>query len=156
GRPLRAVHVHCSDLDANSSCRRRCRPMSLRRALPVAAIRSRLGEMTSPFLIHPEIHDDARRQAAIACLRAARVTLPTWSELADPDLIPEATGRGLGWVGPDEPNGKNLWRVHWFNDATRRDRTPLPGHVVLPEALTGVKAPIVVLLGRRFPMIGAH
>ena len=32
----------------------------------------------------------------------------------------------------------------------------LPGHVVLPEALTGVKAPIVVLLGRRFPMIGAH
>ena len=32
----------------------------------------------------------------------------------------------------------------------------VPGHVVLPEALTGVKAPIVVVLGRRFPMIGAH
>jgi cysteine synthase len=26
----------------------------------------------------------------------------------------------------------------------------------LPEALTGVKAPVVVLLGRRFPLIGAH
>ena len=32
----------------------------------------------------------------------------------------------------------------------------MPAHVVLPKALTGVKAPIVVLLGRRFPMIGAH
>src|SRR6185437_9518968 len=31
-----------------------------------------------------------------------------------------------------------------------------PGHVVLPTELTGVKAPIVVLLGRRFPMISAH
>ena len=28
--------------------------------------------------------------------------------------------------------------------------------MVLPAELTGVKAPIVVLLGRRFPMIGAH
>ena len=33
---------------------------------------------------------------------------------------------------------------------------PLPGHVVLPETLTGIKSPIVVLLGNRFPMIGAH
>ena len=54
------------------------------------------------------------------------------------------------------PNEKNLWRVHWFNAADRRQRVEVPGHVILPEALTGVKAPIVVLLGRRFPMIGAH
>ena len=32
----------------------------------------------------------------------------------------------------------------------------VPGHVVLPQVLTGVEAPIVVLLGSRFPMIGAH
>src|SRR5439155_1352163 len=59
-------------------------------------------------------------------------------------------------VGADEPDARNLWRVHWFNGSDRKDRVPLPGHVVLPEALTGVKAPIVVLLGRRFPLIGAH
>ena len=35
-------------------------------------------------------------------------------------------------------------------------RVAVPGHVVLPSELTGVDAPIVVLLGRRFPMIGAH
>src|SRR5215203_1056157 len=32
----------------------------------------------------------------------------------------------------------------------------VPGYLVLPESLTGVKAKIVVALGRRFPMIGAH
>ena len=29
-------------------------------------------------------------------------------------------------------------------------------HIVLPKALTGVDAPIVVLIGSRFPMIGRH
>ncbi|MFX8496833.1 hypothetical protein ABTL88_19195, partial [Acinetobacter baumannii] len=50
----------------------------------------------------------------------------------------------------------NLWRVHWYNGADRTGRIDVPGYLVLPESLTGVKAPIVVLLGRRFPMIGAH
>ena len=112
--------------------------------------------MTEPFLVRPDIVDGERRRAAVESLRAAQVTLPSWSELADPARIPAAIGSSLKSVGPDEPNAKNLWRVHWFNDADRRDRAPVPGHVVLPEALTGVKAPIVVLMGRRFPMIGAH
>src|SRR6478736_6062677 len=112
--------------------------------------------MTAPFLIQPEILDGERRRAAVECLRAAQVTLPTWSELADPARIPAGVGTSLKSVGPDDPDAKNLWRVHWFNAADRKDRVPLPGHVVLPQALTGVKAPIVVLLGRRFPMIGAH
>jgi cysteine synthase len=112
--------------------------------------------MSNHFLIQPEIVDGGRRRAAVERLRAARVTLPTWSELADPALIPAGIGSSLGAVGPDDPDGKNLWRVHWFNDADRRDRVPVPGHVVLPETLTGVGSPIVVLLGNRFPMIGAH
>ena len=89
--------------------------------------RSRIGDMTSPFLIRPEILDGNRRRAAVECLRAAQVTLPTWSELADPALIPAAIGSSLKSVGPDEPNGKNLWRVHWFNDADRRGRAPAAG-----------------------------
>jgi cysteine synthase len=118
--------------------------------------RSRVGPMTEPFLIRPDIVDGGRRRAAVECLRTAQVSLPSWSELADPARIPAAIASSLKSVGPDEPNAKNLWRVHWFNDADRRDRAPVPGYVVLPQALTGVKAPIVVLLGRRFPLIGAH
>jgi cysteine synthase len=112
--------------------------------------------MTAPFLIRPEIYDGERRRTAIECLRAAQVTLPTWRELADPARIPDNIETSLKSVDPDEPDAKNLWRVHWFNAADRTHRVALPGYVVLPEALTGVKAPIVVLLGRRFPMIGAH
>ena len=112
--------------------------------------------MTGQFIIRPEILDRDRRQAAVECLRASRVTLPTWSELADPALIPSRIESSLDAVGPDDPNGKNLWRVHWFNDVDRRSRAALPGHVVLPETLTGARSPIVVLLGVRFPLIGAH
>lgn len=112
--------------------------------------------MTEPFLIRPEILDGDRRRRTVECLRAAQVTLPSWSELADPARIPAAIANNLKSVDPDEPDAKNLWRVHWFNDGDRRDRVSVPGHIVLPEALTGVKAPVVVLLGRRFPMIGAH
>src|SRR5215831_14124563 len=112
--------------------------------------------MTGPFLIRPEIVDAKRRRRAIEFMRTAQVSLPTWSDLADPAHIPAAIESSLESVGPDEADEKNLWRVHWFNAADRKKRVPLPGHVVLPEALTGVKAPIVLLLGRRFPMIGAH
>jgi cysteine synthase len=112
--------------------------------------------MSEPFLIRPEIVDAERRHAAIACLRDAQVSLPTWSDLADPAHISDAVGTSLKSVGADDPDAKNLWRVHWFNGADRRHRVALPGYVVLPQALTGVKTPIIVLLGRRFPMIGAH
>ncbi len=117
---------------------------------------NRLRLMTSPFLIRPEVFDPERRRIAIAHLRAAGVSLPTWSELADPSQIPAPIADRLRSVGPDAAQPDNLWRVHWFNAANRSDRETLPGYLVLPEALTGVKAPIVVLLGRRFPMIGAH
>jgi cysteine synthase len=106
-----------------------------------------------PLVIEPEIVDRKRRQAAIERLRAANVVLPTWSELASPN---EAMTPATVSVGPDEPSADNLWRVHWFNDAARRERVDVPGHIVLPPELTGVPCPIVVLLGRRFPMIGAH
>jgi len=67
--------------------------------------------MTEPFLIQPNIVDGERRRRAVECLRAAQVTLPSWSELADPARIPAAIASSLKSVGPDEPNAKNLWRV---------------------------------------------
>jgi cysteine synthase A len=103
----------------------------------------------------PEIVDAERRRAAIGRFRQIRCTLPTLSELAVPAA---AVGRlpDLARVDPDAADAANLWQVHWFNDATRRSLAELPGHLVLPSNLTGVKSLIVALLGDRFPMIGAH
>src|SRR5205823_1669069 len=89
-------------------------------------------------------------------LAKAGVVLPKFSELADPSTIDPSIQRDLQRVGFDEPHPLNLFRVHWHN--TRRERAfiRVPEHVVLPSSLTGVDAKIVVLLGNRFPMIGAH
>jgi cysteine synthase A len=104
--------------------------------------------------VRPIVVDQARRRAAIERLRHVKGTLPTWTDLAQPD--PSHAGSDLSAVDPDAPDPANLWRVHWFNDAQRTGRSPVPGHLVLPRELTGIDAPIVVLIGCRFPMIGAH
>jgi cysteine synthase len=107
-------------------------------------------------LIHPEILDRARRRTAVDRLCQVGGRLPTWSELANPAEISAKNLPKLASVDPDSPDAANLWRVHWFNSQDRRSRVDVPDHIVLPPELTGVKSPIVVLLGGRFPMIGAH
>jgi cysteine synthase len=108
------------------------------------------------LIMSPTIVDHARRRSAVERVRQIGGTLPTWSQLSDPFSDKRFSTPGLAAVDPDTSDPANLWRVHWFNDADRRSRAAAPGHVVLPPELTGVKAPIVVMLGRRFPMIGAH
>ena len=110
----------------------------------------------SQLVLEPQIVDAASRRNALERLRQLNVTLPTFSELADPDRIPARQVAALTGVDPDEPHAANLWRVHWFNDERRTGRVDVPAYLVLPEALTGVQARIVVALGARFPMIGAH
>jgi cysteine synthase len=104
----------------------------------------------------PEIVDDEARRSAVERLRTAQVLLPTLAQLVDPSQVPVALSAALEAVDPDEPRAANLFRVHWYNDARQRRRSALPGYIELPELLTGVRARIVVALGCRFPMIGAH
>jgi cysteine synthase A len=88
--------------------------------------------------------------------REAGVVLPTLGQLKDPGTIPAAIRARLPSVDPDTAHPLNLFRVHWFNDASRRGVADLPGFLELPPALTGVKARVVLALGDRFPMINAH
>src|SRR5215208_6283311 len=110
----------------------------------------------NPFDLTPEIADKSVRQRAVQRLRDLNIPLPTFSELADPTRISKLQNAVLAGVGADESAAANLWRVHWFNDESRTGLVDVPAYLVLPEALTGVKAKIVVALGDRFPMIGAH
>jgi cysteine synthase len=89
-------------------------------------------------------------------LRAARVALPTFAQLAAPESIPLSVRDALAGVEPDEPHPLNLFRVHWHNAADRTGLVEVPEHVVLGRELTGVEAPVVVALGDRFPLIAAH
>jgi cysteine synthase len=109
-----------------------------------------MSRIAEEMVVTPDVIDPARLRSAVRRAREFGVVLPTFSELAN------APPRNLDRIDPDEPRSENLWRVNWYNGADRRKRVDVPAHIVLPEALTGVKAPIVVLLGCRFPMIGAH
>jgi cysteine synthase A len=111
---------------------------------------------SGPFHFPAEVEDTQTRGRAISLLREKGVRLPTFAELAEPDLIAEDVRGALGKVGPDDPHPLNLHRVHWFNDMARTGRVATPVHVELPAALTGVDARIVVVLGALFPMIRAH
>lgn len=107
-------------------------------------------------VINPEIVDSKQRARAVARAREHGMVLPTFSQLANPASIPASVSKKLADVAPDEAHAENLWRVNWYNAADGKSRADVPGYIVIPESITGVKAPIVVLLGRRFPMIGAH
>jgi cysteine synthase A len=95
-------------------------------------------------------------ERSIERLRRDGIALPTFAQLADPSLIPSRIRAALSGIDPDDAHPLNLFRVHWYNAADRRRTVDVPEHVELSRELTGVDAPIVVVLGDRFPMIGAH
>jgi len=108
------------------------------------------------LILLPEIADPKIRRSAIERSRKRGIRLPTFAELAGDAPISAGVTEQLRKVDPDAPEAPNLFRVHWFNAADGRGRVDVPAHIVLPTSLTGVDAPIVVLLGSHFPMIGAH
>ncbi|HMK12917.1 MAG TPA: pyridoxal-phosphate dependent enzyme [Acidimicrobiales bacterium] len=108
------------------------------------------------FGLETDVVDPVARGRAVERFRAAGIALPTFAQLADPALAPSSARARLEGIGPDDADPANLFRVHWFNAADRRSSTDVPGHLVVPPSLSGVDCSIVLLLGNRFPMIGAH
>jgi cysteine synthase len=103
-----------------------------------------------------ELVDAGVYDRTVRRFRENRIRMPTFAELAQPERIPGQVAASLAGVDPDAADPRNLFRVHWHNGPDRKARVRLPEHLVLPKALTGVDAPVVVALGDRFPMIAAH
>ena len=106
--------------------------------------------------LEQKLVDSEVYERTVGRFRDSGVALPTFAQIADPSLMPARVREALAGVGPDDAHPLNLFRVNWFNDERRTGSVAVPQHLVLPSELTGVKAPIVVALGDRFPMIGAH
>ncbi len=102
-------------------------------------------------LVDPTVYENT-----VTRFRDANIVLPTFAQLADPTTIPAEIRDALADVDPDAADPLNLFRVHWYNDATRAHLVDVPEYIELPASLTGVEARIVVALGDRFPMIAAH
>jgi cysteine synthase len=113
--------------------------------------------MTAELLgLYDEIVDTEALARTVERFRERNIVLPTFAQLADPASMPSEVAGLLEAVGPDDADARNLWRVHWYNDADRRDRVDVPGYIEIPRELSGVDARIVLALGHRFPMITAH
>lgn len=74
---------------------------------------------------------------------------PTYAEMRDPTLLPPAWQAAARAARADEHDPRNLFNITW-----RRDDGGV-SHVVLPPALTGVAANIIMLVGAPFPS-GSH
>jgi cysteine synthase len=106
--------------------------------------------------VESQLVDPDALERAVELCRERRIVLPTFAQLADPDLVPHGIRTALTGVGPDDADPLNLFRVHWHNARDRTGVVRVPEHVTLPPELTGVEARIVVALGDRFPLIRAH
>lgn len=100
--------------------------------------------------------DPAAYDHAVKRFSEEGIALPTFADLTDPAGMPRPVAAALAGVDRDSPDPRNLYRVHWYNPAAGAGLVEVPEHLVLPGTLTGVAAPIVVMLGNRFPMIRAH
>ena len=79
----------------------------------------------------------------------AVVAGPAYREMFDPALLPPALRRAALQAETRELDPLNLFNITWrAGDGRIR-------HIVLPKALTGVAANIIVLVGRHFPS-GSH
>ncbi|MFH1852466.1 MAG: pyridoxal-phosphate dependent enzyme [Candidatus Neomarinimicrobiota bacterium] len=88
--------------------------------------------------------------------RENNVIIPTYRQMANPDLIPAGIRQELRSIGLWDLNPRNLFRITWKNEPVKQGGGFGPvNYLELPTALTGVPARIFVLLGKYFPT-GAH
>ena len=112
--------------------------------------------LSEKFGLFDRITDPQALARTVERFRDRNIVLPTFAQLADPASIPGSTRDMVAAVDPDARDPANLFRVHWYNDSSRKGISEVPGYLELPGELTGVEARILIMLGNRFPMIRAH
>lgn len=93
---------------------------------------------------------------AVKRFKEQKIILPTFDQQRHPEKIPEKIKERLKNVGLWEINPLNLFRITWKNEPKEKGGLyGKPNYIELPSELTGVKARIVLLIGKYFPT-GAH
>ena len=85
------------------------------------------------------------------------IIIPTFAQMQNPALVPEAIQARLAVTGLWDVDPVNLFRITWKNEAKETGGLyqKVPNYVEFPSALTGVKARIVAMAGKWFPT-GCH
>lgn len=100
-----------------------------------------------------KLFPDVINKTAALC-RKRGVIIPTFAQMRDPQLIPGPITKRLSGVGLWDVNPLNLFRITWKNDVKTGSFGEV-NYLEIPQAITGVKARVVGLVGKYFPT-GAH
>ncbi|MDO9085445.1 MAG: pyridoxal-phosphate dependent enzyme [Anaerolineaceae bacterium] len=103
------------------------------------------------FSINKEARDRTIQRA-----RERNIILPTLAQQRNPELVPKKIKEELSSIGLWDIHPRNLFRITWKNEP--KDFGGKFGgvnYIELPSSLTGVKARIIMLVGKWFPT-GAH
>jgi cysteine synthase A len=101
------------------------------------------------------VHKD-RRARAIKQARERNIIIPTYAQMKDPSKIPSKVKEELKKIGLWDVHPRNLFRITWHNQPAASGGTfGGVNYLELPPSLTGVRARIIVLVGKWFPT-GAH
>ncbi len=103
-----------------------------------------------------KVENEKVLENAVKRYKEQNIILPTFKQQRNPELIPEKIKDKLKNVGLWDLNPLNLFRITWKNEPV--EKGGLFGdvnYIELPSELTGIKARIVLLVGKWFPT-GAH
>ena len=102
------------------------------------------------------ITSETALENAVSRFRERGIILPTFGQQMYPELIPAKITDRLKDVGLWEINPLNLFRITWKNEpVVHGGLFGGVNFIELPPLLTGVKARIILLIGKWFPT-GAH
>ena len=103
----------------------------------------------------PEIREEVLERSIIRA-RERNIVLPTFAQMKDPGLVPDAITSRLRQVGLWDMDPANLFRISWKNEPVAHGGGFGEGNwIEFPSSLTGVDATIVGISGKWFPT-GAH
>ncbi len=92
----------------------------------------------------------------ISRCKEKHIIIPTYKQMKNPELIPDKIKDKLKNIGLWDLNSLNLFRITWKNEPVKfGGGFGNVNFLELPPELTGVKARIIVLIGKYFPT-GAH
>ncbi len=100
-----------------------------------------------------KINKDVIKKTAKRC-KERGITIPTFGQMRDPNLIPNHIKERLKSVGLWDINPLNLYRITWKNNIKSGQFNGV-NYFEIPQRLTGVKSRIIGLIGKYFPT-GAH
>ncbi len=103
-----------------------------------------------------EIKSEEILKRAVERARERNIIIPTYEEMRDPSKIPQKIKDELKNVGLWDTHPRNLFRITWKNEP-KKIGGGFNGvnFIEFPKELTGVKARIIMLIGKWFPT-GSH